>query len=145
MTYSKFTQARALLFSAWFFIFGVTGVYAGELIVVVDNVKSEQGHVRAALFNNAKSFPKLPFLSQHAAAKAGTVTFTFKNIPPGQYAVSAYHDLNDNEKLDISFVGKPVEPYGFSRNARGTFGPPAFEEAMIVLDDASKTVTFGVK
>lgn len=119
--------------------------HAGDLIVVVENIKSEQGNVRAAVFNNATTFTKTPLLGQFVSAKIGTVSIIFKDLPAGQYAVSAFQDLNGNDKLDRNFVGKPVEPYGFSRDARGTFGPPSFEEAMIQIDDAVKTVAFSVK
>lgn len=118
---------------------------AGDLVVVVENIKSDQGNVRAAVFNNAKDFPKTYTAGQFIAAKSGTVSFIFKDLPTGQYAVSAIHDMNANGKLDTNFVGKPVEPYGFSREARGTFGPPAFEDAAIQLDAPVNTITIAVK
>lgn len=123
----------------------IAAAHAGDLTVVVDNIKSEQGNIRIALFNSAKDFPKLITSGQTMAAKTGSVSFAFKDIPVGQYAFSAFHDLNGNEKLDTNFVGKPVEPYGFSRDARGTFGPPSFEEAVIQIDENPKTITISVK
>lgn len=123
----------------------MSAAHAGDLVVVVENIKSDEGNVRAAVFNNATNFTKTPLLGQFVAAKSGTVSITFKDLPTGQYAVSAFQDLNGNDKLDRNFVGKPVEPYGFSRNARGTFGPPLFEDAMIQIDDSVKTVSISVK
>lgn len=131
--------------STMFFIPLISITHAGDLIVVVENIKSDQGNVRAAVFNNAKDFTKTPLLGQFISAKVGAVTFTFKNLPSGQYAVSTFHDMNANKKLDTNFVGKPVEPYGFSRDARGTFGPPSFEDAIVQIDEAIKTVTILVK
>ena len=119
--------------------------HAGDLVVVVENVKSDEGNVRAAVFNNAKDFTKTRFAGQFIPAKVGSVSLTFKNLPSGQYAISAFHDVNSNEKLDTNFVGKPVEPYGFSRDARGTFGPPSFEDATVQIGETVKTVTFVVK
>jgi uncharacterized protein (DUF2141 family) len=84
-------------------------------------------------------------MRQSLPAKVSALSFTFKDVPPGKYAASAFHDVNGNEKLDTNFVGMPVEPYGFSRDARGTFGPPSFEDAMIKIDDTVKTVRFTVK
>jgi uncharacterized protein (DUF2141 family) len=47
------------------------------------------------------------------------------NLNPGQYALRVFQDENDNLKLDrLLFGGPPTERYGFSNNARGTFGPP---------------------
>lgn len=119
--------------------------YAGSLVVVVENLKNDQGNVRAGLFNNPKDFTKTIYLGKSIPAKIGSVSFTFIDLPLGKYAVSAFHDINGSEKLDTNFVGKPVEPYGFSRDARGTFGPPLFEDAMIQVDEAAQTVTISVK
>lgn len=133
------------LFCAIIFVPYFSTAYAGDLTVVVENIKSDQGNVRAALFTNAKDFPKTLSSGQFIAAKTGSVSFTFKDLPAGQYAVSTFHDLNGNDKLDTNFVGKPVEPYGFSRDARGTFGPPSFEDAVIEVGESTKTITISVK
>jgi len=62
---------------------------------------------------------------------------TFK-IPAGTYVIGYYIDVNENEKLDTNFIGIPKEEYGFSNNARGTFGPPSFESASFILDSYRK-------
>ncbi len=131
-----FAVSGALLCSA---------AHAGELIVIVNDIKTAEGYVRAAVFNQRETFPHHPLMGQLYKAEAGSVTFIFKNLPPGKYAVSAFHDLNANAKLDTNFVGKPTEPYGFSRDAHGMFGPPAFDDAHIDLDDSDMTITVHVK
>ena len=55
-------------------------------------------------------------------------------IPAGTYVIGYYIDVNENEKLDTNFIGIPKEEYGFSNNARGTFGPPSFASASFILD-----------
>lgn len=55
------------------------------------------------------------------------------NLPPGAYGVMAYQDRNSNGRLDTLPIGVPTEPYGFSNNARGTFGPPAWSAARFTL------------
>lgn len=120
--------------------------FAADLTVIVENVKSSEGGVRVGLFNNAASFPKIPLVGQEVdtkSAKANSVSVTFKNLSVGSYAVSAFHDLNGNHKIDKNFVGMPVEPYGFSNNARGMFGPPAFDEASINF--GSKDLSISIK
>lgn len=56
-----------------------------------------------------------------------------RNLPPGHYAIMAYHDRNANGRLDTLPVGLPVEPYGFSNNSRGVFGPPPWRAAAFEL------------
>jgi uncharacterized protein (DUF2141 family) len=38
-------------------------------------------------------------------------------------------------------VGLPTEPYGFSRDAHGNFGPPSFQEAAFALPAEGSQVT----
>lgn len=53
-------------------------------------------------------------------------------VPP--LAISAYHDENENSRLDKNSFGIPTERYGFSNNPKRGYGPPRFSEAAIVLD-----------
>lgn len=118
---------------------------AADLTVVVTGLKNDEGSVRVGLFHDPKSFPKSFAVGQAIEAKAGSVRVTFENLSPGNYAVSAYQDINSNKKLDTNFVGKPTEPNGFSRDARGAFGPPSFEDAQIVLAGTNQNITIQVK
>ena len=51
-----------------------------------------------------------------------------EHVPPGRYIVAVSHDANSNRIMDTGWFGIPTEAYGFSRGARGTFGPPGFED-----------------
>ncbi|MEM6857204.1 MAG: DUF2141 domain-containing protein [Pseudomonadota bacterium] len=53
---------------------------------------------------------------------------TFNPEAPGVYVISAYHDDNDNGRLDFDEQGIPFEAIGNSRNAVGEFGPPSFDQ-----------------
>lgn len=55
------------------------------------------------------------------------------SLPKGKYAVSAFHDENNNNKLDKNLVGMPTEKYGFSNNVRGKFGPPSLTSQLFEL------------
>ena len=61
------------------------------------------------------------------------------SLPAGVYAISAYFDLNSDGKLNRNSVGAPKEPYGFSNNARGEFGPAKFKDAAFRIEKG-KTV-----
>lgn len=69
-------------------------------------------------------------------ARGGAVRAVFLGLPAGQHAIKAYHDVNANGKLDTNWMGIPNEPYGFGNDARGSFGPPTFEQAAIAVDRA---------
>jgi uncharacterized protein (DUF2141 family) len=119
---------------------------AGDLLVTVDNVGSSEGKVMLAVFDNAKDFPRGKVSNGlMAPAAKGRVEFSIKGLAPGRYALSAFHDLNGNQKLDANMVGMPTEPYGFSRDARGDMGPPSFEDAAITVGAEAQRLTIHVK
>jgi uncharacterized protein (DUF2141 family) len=42
-------------------------------------------------------------------------------------------------------LGIPKEPYAFSRDARGRFGPPSFEDAAFELRDEKAVTTIKLR
>lgn len=58
-------------------------------------------------------------------------------IPGKHYAIAIYHDANSNLRMDKNFLGIPTEKYGFSKNARNTFGLPSFESASFTFGDSA--------
>lgn len=87
-----------------------------------------------------KDFLKSPIQRKSAEVKNGTVSLAF-DLPPGEYAISTYHDLNGNATLDRHFYGKPKEPYGFSNNVTPKFGPPKYDKCKFTLGEVSKVLS----
>jgi uncharacterized protein (DUF2141 family) len=65
-------------------------------------------------------------------------------LPPGRYAIIAFHDENDNGRLDESPWGVPTEAYGFSNDAQGFLTAPSFEAASVVLDGEGGEITISL-
>ncbi|WP_178989107.1 DUF2141 domain-containing protein [Winogradskyella schleiferi] len=104
------------------------------ITVTIDNVNNDKGTVKMAL-NTADTFMKgKPIMSAESAIKDGKVTITFENVEPGEYAIIAYHDVNENNKMDFSDNGMPLESYGMSNNSM-SFGPPQYDEAKFKVED----------
>lgn len=140
--------ASALAFTA-FSVLMPLAAQAADLIVIVNNVQQGAGQVMLGLFNSPEGFPKT--ISQGTMAPAnersatGQVRLVFKGLASGQYAATAFHDLDGNGKLTTNLMGLPTEPYGFSNNARGNFGPPAFKDAAITLGEQDLTIEVTLK
>lgn len=66
-----------------------------------------------------------------SAAKDGKLVLRLTGLPDVPIAVSVFQDLNGNGKLDMNPMGMPIEPFAFSRQAQGNFGPPSFEQAVL--------------
>lgn len=136
-------RSPASLFSL--LLFFSCGATAADLIVAVGQLKENAGQLRVAVFNEPTAFPKTMLAAQKAAVTGPAMTLTFHGLPAGRYAVSAFQDLNGNEKLDTNAFGMPREPYGFSREARGRFGPPSFEEASFSHGGDTQTIQIRLK
>jgi uncharacterized protein (DUF2141 family) len=91
-------------------------------------MRKDQGVVRCGLFTE-KAWLRAPLQSAVADIRDGAAVCVFKSVPKGVYAISAFHDQNNNGKLDTNFIGLPTEDYCASRDARNTFGPPSFADA----------------
>ena len=102
---------------------------AGDLEIKIDGISREEGTVRVALFASEDDYKAdRAYAQEETPAEDPMVTVRFQDVPPGRYCIASFQDINSNGKIDTNFVGIPKEPYGFSRNARGRFGPPAFNE-----------------
>ena len=119
-----------------------TPVLAAELAIEVRGIRSGDGRLFVAIHGSetSASFPAadgaVAGLNQRASA--GTLRFMLRDLPPGRYAVSAFHDENDNGELDVNLVGIPSEGYGFANDPGAAFGPPDFEAAAVTVGEVSE-------
>ena len=95
------------------------------------------GSVRCGLFQRS-GWLKKPLRAAAAPGNSSPALCVFEDLPPGTYGISAFHDKNDNQKLDTNLIGVPVEDYGASNNARGVFGPPKFDDARFEYQKGTK-------
>ncbi len=67
-------------------------------------------------------------------------SLSFADLPPGNYALSLFHDENSNAKLD-TMLAIPKEGFGFSRNPKIRFGAPAFNQVAFPVAATAVTLT----
>lgn len=82
-----------------------------------------------------------------AELTATNATVTFQNLPAGEYAVSAFHDENQNGRLDRGLMGRPEEGIAFSNMTAPTQGRPerpTFDKAKFALN-GQKIVALSVR
>jgi len=102
----------------------------------VSGLEDADGQVLIALFLNERGWPHdetLAFAGTALPIRERQVVAEFEDVPSGPFAVSVFHDEDLDRRLDTGLFGAPSEDYGFSRDARGTFGPPRFEDARLEL------------
>jgi uncharacterized protein (DUF2141 family) len=107
------------------------------LSLTITHVKQGKGSVYASVWANAETFFKKPMLSEVMKADQDSVQFIFR-LTPGEYAISAYQDINDNKKLDQGLFGIPKEPVGFGNNFRPRFSAPQFRDCSLLIKNDMK-------
>ena len=108
---------------------------AFNITVTVKGIDSNEGQIFLALYDNDADFLDKTFKGAKSKIENNQCVVTFENIPSGIYAVSIFHDANDNGKMDTNFIGIPKEDYGCSNNASGFMGPPKWSDAKFELKD----------
>lgn len=125
---------------AFFLVLALAGVPVeaseGPKIEMTIGLESDLGSVFCALHSKAKTFPgdsAKAVATLQVKPKGKKAKCVFEKIPLGTYAVSAYHDSNGNGELDTNWLGIPKEGVGASNNAKGSMGPPKFDDAKFEL------------
>ena len=106
-----------------------------ELTITVNDINEIKGQLRIGLFSNAENF-KLkanPVDSAVIEVTSKTISYTFKHLNSGTYAVAVYHDENGDGILNKRQLGIPVEGFGFSNFQTKQKKPPDFNEVSFEL------------
>jgi uncharacterized protein (DUF2141 family) len=106
----------------------------GTLLILIKGFKSTEGQLMVALYNKADDFlVKDPYKGSITEISANEELIKFENLPYGDYAVAAIHDINNDGHLDKNVLGIPTEGYGFSNNVIDKYGPPTWMQASFVF------------
>jgi uncharacterized protein (DUF2141 family) len=114
----------------------------GAIELTITGLENTRGDIRCALFVESNYLD-----GQGNKGVLGTFTgdskavCVFEDIPPGTYAIAIHHDQNGDGEMETNMFGIPKEGFGMSRNARGSFGPPDFEDAAFQYRGGSKKLT----
>ena len=130
---------KLFLISFLLFFNGISTLTAQEnktltITLEITTTKYNKGHVLLALYDSEKNYMKEIFRSAEVPIKNNKAKIIFNLLEKGEYAFSFFQDLNENKKIDTNFLGIPKEPYGFSNQKKGRFGPPKFKEVAFKLN-----------
>lgn len=95
------------------------------------------GVVRCALYATQADYMKKSFREAVGTVAEGRAVCVFAHITAGTYSMAAFHDANNNDKLDTGTFGIPVEGFCTSNNAKGTLGPPKYKDAAFAFTGGS--------
>ena len=94
------------------------------LTIEVASFENTKGVLRVCVTDQKDDFLKSCAFSKIVTVEDDTVSLKIENMEKGNYAVSVYHDENNNDILETTgLFGIPIEPFGFSNNPSMIFGP----------------------
>lgn len=115
-----------------------------QLAVEISGLNEPMGQVCLNLFNSGAGFPsnRDQALQTQCIETAPDLPIVaiFEDLVPGSYAVSAFHDANEDREFNRNFVGMPAEGFGFSRNPETLTGPPDFGDAIVLVAGAETKI-----
>lgn len=118
-----------------------------QVQLMIHGVNSDQGILRLAVFDRADGFPDHAQALQRRSVSPKECTEPVPLLLPkaGDYAIAVYHDIDANRRLNRAPLGYPTEPYGFSADARSTFGPPSYDAAAVAVDESGESVNLTIR
>ncbi|MEX0284953.1 MAG: DUF2141 domain-containing protein [Paracoccaceae bacterium] len=120
-----------------------TNAMAADLTVRISGITSTAGEIFVALHDGAEGFPRDRKMveGKRSVADPAGVTVVFTGLAAGDYAIAAFYDEDGDGELSTNLVGMPQEPFGFSQDARGSFGPPKFADAAVTVGAAGASTS----
>jgi uncharacterized protein (DUF2141 family) len=112
---------------------------AGDRTVTLTGAHAGGGKVHASLFTRDNFF-RPGAMTQAVDAASGTVTITFRDVPAGDYAFTAYHDEDGDGQMGRSPVGMPTEGWAMS-NADQLMGPPTFDVLKVAVPASGAAIS----
>ncbi|GHU62075.1 hypothetical protein FACS1894123_02420 [Bacteroidia bacterium] len=119
---------RIVVICLFFFSLVLETAAQKQLTIIVDGFKEQKGKLMVGVYDSDSTFMKKVYKGYAVDVTDTSLEFTIE-LPEGEYAISVFHDVNENGKLDTGVFGIPTESYGFSNNRKGFMGPPSFEKA----------------
>lgn len=120
-----------------------------KVLLAVVGLKEQACPVLTAVFFDADGFPQVQSadLTKRLESSDGAESVELELWLPreGKAAIAVFQDLDGNGQLTKTALGLPAEPYGFSCDARGTFGPPSFSKAAVELSGVSDRLQVQVR
>lgn len=136
MTWSRFWVLFAIAGGLWGTeVLAGAGALAADLTIRVENVLPAGGVLRLGLYD-AALYPddnSKPIASADVPAIGGETIITLHGVAPGTYAIEAFQDVNANNKMDTTWMGLPLEPFGFSQDAKPFLSKPSFDDVKFTL------------
>ena len=116
-----------------------------RLKITIQGIQKNEGSIAIALYQKEENWLGKELKSERVAAEPPAAAWSVEDLAPGEYAISVYQDKDKNGELNKGAFGRPTEPYGFSNDARGMFGPAKWENAKFTIAEGENEMNITLK
>ncbi|WP_046007127.1 DUF2141 domain-containing protein [Pseudoalteromonas rubra] len=122
-----------------------TSAMAQDLTITFTGLAHQSGTLKLVAYDSPAGFIQHQAwrVAQQQVSNANP-ELTLRGIEPGQYSFMVYQDLNNDGRLNRNRFGMPLEPYGFSNNARPA-GAPQFGQLAVHIAQPNQQLTITMR
>lgn len=110
------------------------------ITVVVHGLRYDEGTVHVDVCTRETFLRSDCPYAATAKAQIGETTITVPEVPPGVYAIQAFHDFKNTQRLERNALGIPTEGIAFSNDAPLGLHGPSFARAAFTHGDQPQTL-----
>lgn len=104
------------------------------LTIEIHELRSSNGQILLQVYDETQNSVR----GETGIIENNKSLIVINDLKKAKYAFRYFHDENDNNELETNWMGIPTEGFGFSNNAKGTFGPPSFKKWLFDLSGNMK-------
>jgi uncharacterized protein (DUF2141 family) len=105
----------------------------------VTGLKAGEGVLMIAVYAKSEEFFKKPAWMTAQKVSNTSMQVPVCNLEVDEIAVTAFQDMNGNQKLDMNPIGIPTEPYAAS-GTPAMFGAPTWNDTKVTYKNTSATI-----
>ena len=119
---------------------------SASVTVTFTGIQTPTGAIMAGVYDSEAAFSGgKPLQGVRIEVAGGEAAATLTGLAPGRYAIKAYHDIDGDGLMATNPFGMPTEPYAFSNNAKGQFGPAKWGGASFDVPAGGAAQTISLK
>jgi len=124
---------KTVMITISMFLFSLVSIAQNSVEVTMTGFESNAGKAIFGLYSSEENWLEKTFKTLESEIKEGKAHVVFIDLPAGEFAISAFHDEDNDGKIDMFLGFYPAEDYATSNNAPAKFGPPKWKDAKFEL------------
>ncbi|MGL4231833.1 MAG: DUF2141 domain-containing protein [Casimicrobium sp.] len=105
----------------------------------VTGLKADEGVLMIAVYTKSEEFFKQAAWMTAQKVSSTSIQIPVCNLDVEEIAITAFQDMNGNQKLDMNPIGIPTEPYAAS-GTPAMFGAPTWKDTKVAYKGATAPI-----